>query len=369
MMYGDRIRQARELSGMTQTTLAGLVGESQSRIAHFESGRTVPSSEIVEDVAHHTEFLPSFFEQPPFDDFAVRTLSFRSRSSTPAKERTRLKQLTRLLLEQLARMDTEQCGLPPLALTPLQDTPAHAAVFVRALAGLTATEPVRHVTSRIENLGVPILTLPATSRRIDAFSSWPSTVHARPFIATTLGWPGDRLRFSLAHELGHLVMHTSLEYQTRETEQEADQFAGAFLFPEAVAREVLAPSLSLTRAARLKVRWGISMSAIIRRAYELDIISDRRYRYLNEQMGHRGWRTREPSNLDIPAERPRVFRKLVEAHYGHDGQAENLVIQMHVTYRRASEILSGYSSGVHTSTDLLSDTQEYFYAQKHEHRN
>ena len=82
---------------------------------------------------------------------------------------------------------------------------------------------------------------------------------------------GDRRRFSVAHELGHLVLHQFPQGAPRVLEQQADAFAEAFLLPEAAMREALVPPITLTTLADLKTRWGVSLQALIRRALTLEL--------------------------------------------------------------------------------------------------
>jgi Zn-dependent peptidase ImmA (M78 family) len=125
---------------------------------------------------------------------------------------------------------------------------------------------------------------------------------------------GDRRRFSVAHELGHLVLHQVPEGSPHALERQADLFAEAFLLPAAAMREALAPPITLTTLADLKARWGVSLQALIRRARTLEIIPHSHYQALSAQLGARGWRTQEP--IAVPVERPRALRQLAELLYG-----------------------------------------------------
>ena len=82
-----------------------------------------------------------------------------------------------------------------------------------------------------------------------------------------------------------------------------------------MGQEITTP-VTITSISRLKPRWGVSIQALIRRARDLGMVSQRQYRYLFEQLSTRGWRMREPSNLDIPVEKPRALRKMIELLYG-----------------------------------------------------
>jgi hypothetical protein len=133
-------------------------------------------------------------------------------------------------------------------------------------------------------------------------------------IVVTATTAGDRRRFSVAHELGHLVLHQVPQGSPHAVEQQADLFAAAFLLPEAAMRQVLVPPITLTTLADLKEPWGVSLQALIRRARTLERMTPSHYRALSAQLGARGWRTQEP--LEVPVERPRALRQLAELLYG-----------------------------------------------------
>ena len=109
---------------------------------------------------------------------------------------------------------------------------------------------------------------------------------------------GDRYRFSLAHELGHLVLHTDTPRSDRAAiETEANIFAGAFLMPKALLETTITNELTLKDYAELKQRWGYSIQAIIRRSHELNLINYKRYRSLRMQISGRGWSIKEPGTV------------------------------------------------------------------------
>lgn len=148
-----------------------------------------------------------------------------------------------------------------------------------------------------------VLSLDMGHTQGDAVSQW--LAGHRPMMLLYRAAPGDRLRYSTAHEVGHLVMHTE---PVDGQEDQADLFAGELLMPAAEIRGELG-SLDMPALARLKAKWGVSMAALIRRARDLGTISDYRYRELNIELSKAGWRTREP--VEIPAERPRLLADAV----------------------------------------------------------
>ncbi len=315
MIYGERIRQAREFKGLTQTQLANAVGVKQAAISEIEYNEFTPSEDLLEKIANQTGFSPSFFELEPSDNLSFGTLNYRARMSATAREETMVYQYANLLYQQITRMCLD-VFMPPNKLPQLQNTPIKKAVRItRDELGLTQNEPIKKLIHTIENNGVIIINIPRSMPKIDAFSTWAKFDEERPLIALLAGRPMDRIRFSIVHEVGHLVLHRSIKPSLKIIENEANEFASAFLLPEQTMREEIKSPVTLTTLAKLKLRWGVSMQTLIMRAYGLRIITQRQAKYLFSQMSAQGWRTREPSNLDLKIELPHLTRNMIESKY------------------------------------------------------
>jgi Zn-dependent peptidase ImmA (M78 family) len=149
-----------------------------------------------------------------------------------------------------------------------------------------------------------------------------------PLIFMNANQPKDRFRFSLAHEIGHLVCH-----QTPHPEQEieANRFASEFLMPTREIRNDF-ETHSLMRFMDLKMYWGTSMQSIIYKAWQIGSLSDRMYKYYMIEMSKRGFRTREPVEATHLGENPTALRALINAHlselhYSVDDLAELFGLQ------------------------------------------
>jgi Zn-dependent peptidase ImmA (M78 family) len=156
----------------------------------------------------------------------------------------------------------------------------------------------------------------------------------------TLGKPGDRQRWSLAHELAHLVMHYTYTGPISKIEDEADIFTAEFLVPAEAARNGLRAPLTLTLLAELKSQWGVSIQSLIMRAFQLEIITDGQRRYLFRQMATRGWLRNEP--VPIPSEKPRLLRKMIESTYGFNTDSRVIADALGIPASMMVEILDGY---------------------------
>ena len=124
--------------------------------------------------------------------------------------------------------------------------------------------------------------------------------------------PPDRMRFSLPHELGHIVMHT---VPTDTIEEEANAFGGELLVPErGIRRATIGQRIALEWLARQKAYWKVSMGFLLYRAGALDVVTRHQSEYLWKKLSSLGWRSREPQETEFAPEEPSVFPRLVRLH-------------------------------------------------------
>ncbi len=325
MINGNRIRQARELARITQIELANDVGIVQSTIAHIEGGLFQPSQAIVEAIAQRLGFPTSFFEKDDPPNFPLGSLLFRSHRNLPAAEKAEIHRLGQLELEIVLFLLKKVRNKIALRLPQVTDEPSDyisAAQLTRNALGLSPDVPIANLVKAAEQSGIIVLTIPIETEHSDAYSLWVNVAEPKstfetkkPLVVLSSEVPGDRLRLSLAHEIGHLVMHQTIRGTSPEIEAEAYKFAAELLLPEASMRQQITTPVTLTNLAMLKPIWGISMQALILRAHNLELINERQYRYLNKQVNTCEWREHEP--IFIPSEKPRALRQMVEIVYGN----------------------------------------------------
>lgn len=301
---------ARELAGLSQSALAKMVSTTQATLSRFESGLMVPSAEHVARVAEALERPVGFFYLSE-RTYAASSMFHRKRKGlTIAEEKKIHAQVNQLRIQAailLREADIEsKFQFHRLGLD--DGGPEKAAQTLRQVWQLP-DGPIRSVVGSIERAGGIVFRCPFGSDRIDGISQWPlDSDHVPPVFFVRDDCPGDRQRFTLAHEIGHVLMH---HLPTDDPESEADRFASEFLMP---AREI-GPELdrlTLRKAAALKGFWKVSMAAIIRRARDLGKITDRQYTYFNVEMSKLGYKKCEP--VPIPAEEPGLFRAILDVH-------------------------------------------------------
>lgn len=335
-MNGERIRTARQLLGVSQKELAEAIGVSKQQISAVESGTRLATDDLVNKIAMVTDIPLSFFSalQP---DLPQSTLRFRKLSG--AKRGTTKQTLA--LMQESYRVVHElltDARYPTPNLPIIRDTPSHTdierlAEETRYALGLDIDAPIRHVTRACERSGIAVvpLTLPGEDANegeaIGHFgvSYWP--LGSEPaLIGYFPGGQGDRQRFTLAHELGHLVLHSQRRV-IQDAEGEANRFAGAFLVPIERANEALGEApLTLRDFQYMKAHWGVSIQALIMRGAQLGLIDPPRKVSLFKQLSARGWRKLEP--VSVRNEEPVLVWKLLAARFGTSS-----------VYQRASEPL------------------------------
>lgn len=323
---------ARQLRGLSQTEMAKALGISQSKVSKIEAGLLQPDATFIEKLSQLLEFRPCFFTRP--GQLRPAPANFhRKRQKLSAGEWDRIlatSEIYRLAIEaMLQSVDLVPLKPPPPGIDPDQyDGRIDLIASAVRQAWTLPRGPVVDVAKAIEDSGVLIVSFDFRTDLIDAFCQ--RALDRLPPLIFLNGRlkSKDRIRFSLAHELGHLVMHT---LPKPEQEQEANQFAAAFLMPAEDIRPALY-GMSLERLMVLKTHWKASMQAILRRARDLNRVSDRGYRYYQIEMSKRGWRNVEPIEIDGPIEDPKVFESLLSSHTQELGYSVDELTEMFGIY-------------------------------------
>jgi len=322
---GKRLREARLARGLYMNALGDMLGITGTAISRYEEDTDKPQHDRLVAIAKHLNFPIEFFLQPEWPE-RPDVVHWRSRSAETKYAREMTEQRMIWLCEVFSYLERDvnfpQLKLPDLQLPDFRALTAakieNAAESVREHWKLREL-PIPDACLALENAGIPVVNLEITSEKQDGFCFF-SKVLERPFVGiNSQNMSAARARYDVAHELGHAVLHRAITPQqlrdpslNKLIEQQAHRFAGAFLFPQEAFRfEVLSPTLDYFCA--LKKRWGMSIAAMIYRAYDLGMIDDQERSILYRNLARRGWRgpLQEPFDnpSDMPIERPRMLRR------------------------------------------------------------
>jgi transcriptional regulator with XRE-family HTH domain len=335
-LVGERIRTARYLLGISQEELATAIGVSKQQISAVESGARIATESLVTAIASSTALPRSFFDAIP-PELPPGTLRFRRLATAKRGDTKRAEALLgetfRVVQELMLGVHYPTPNLPASPNDPNADDIERLAEETRLALGIGPDGPVRYVTRACERAGIAVvpLTLPgeeiSVGETVGHFgaSCWPGGSEPG-LIGFFPGGQGDRQRYTLAHELGHLVLHSRRRF-IEDAEREANRFAGAFMIPRARALEAWGDTpLTLRNFQSMKAHWGLSIQALIMRGSHLGLIDEARKTSLFKQLSARGWRKAEP--VLVHREEPVLVWKLLTARFGRQA-----------VYQRASDPL------------------------------
>lgn len=304
---------AREYRGYSQSDLCKKVpGLSQPNLSKFEKGFGGISPLVLTQLINVLGFPESFFYERITN--SVESAHFRKRSGITQKQRAYIDNNIKLIGFTVDKM-TESIEWPEYRFTSfdVEDySPEYIAEYLRKKVGLKPDEPVADIHQLLESNGILVVEFEFECAGFDGVSL--ITDSGVPLIIVERKMPNDRKRFTLAHELGHMVMHAMCNDPIsihRDREDEANRFASEFLMPASRIRNSLF-GLKLNDMGKLKQYWLTSMASILRRAYALECIDKNRWSYLNIELSRRGWKTNEP--IEVYIDSPSYFKKAYKLH-------------------------------------------------------
>jgi Zn-dependent peptidase ImmA (M78 family)/transcriptional regulator with XRE-family HTH domain len=316
------LRLARESRRWSQTRLAGEAAISQAIVSRIESGLRPASDAELERLASALSYPTSFFLEsdapaaaPLFRKRAIRSASINR--MIQARVNTAVLAARRILdagVEIEAPFAFPEPGEIP------SDDPLAASRILRE-AWRMPSGRVDSITATIEAAGGIVLHVDFGND--DASAACVSTLGDSRvwFLVNTREHAGDRIRLSLAHELGHAVMHRYLAvHDESRLEPEAYEFGVALTLPPEDFNRSVPADLTLRGARDLKRAYWISMQAIVRAASDRQLISSQRYTSLYKQFSARGWRRDEPE--PIPIEQPTIWPMALDVHRSAHGYTD-----------------------------------------------
>lgn len=301
----SRLQVARLRRGLTKADLANRIGLSPSTLSKWEmyGPPTSRVASLLEDLVSILDFPPAFFTADEVDIPSLERTLFRAGSR--ATQRQKLAAISsgvnaKILLNWLrSHFNYPAPDIPDLTGV----APAEAARYVRSIWAL-GDLPIPNSIHLAELKGVAVVGLPPAASAVDAFSLWEDD---QPFIFLARRRTPEGTRFDLAHELGHLLLHSKGDpNSTADTETQANQFASEFLIPTDVIHANLGLYPSLDDILRLKSKLKVSAMAALMAVFNAGKLSDTQFRQYLGTLSSRGFRTSEPDS-DLQYERSRVF--------------------------------------------------------------
>jgi Zn-dependent peptidase ImmA (M78 family)/DNA-binding XRE family transcriptional regulator len=323
---------ARESRALTQREVADRAQIPQGTISKLESGSLVLTEDLIKPLARVLDYPESFFKQrDEVYPFGSSTFYHRRFQSVPASTLRQIEAMVNIYRQHVTRLlratDLDKrCKFRRFNLAEYPGRIEEIAQLARATWRIP-TGPIPDLTRAIEDAGGIVVRFGFGTAQMFGLSEWIPPAPPLFCLNENSEISADRDRFTLAHELGHVLLH---QIPSPDMESEADRFAAEFLMPESDIRPHLIAPIKLHTIARLKPFWKVSMAALLERAKNLSIISENQYTYLRIQL-QKQYRLREPAELDIPREKPTLLKEIIQSHvtelgFGHTEIAKMLNI-------------------------------------------
>lgn len=303
------------------TELAKQSDISKQSLSLYANGENTPPYENVVKIANALEFPFDFFMTEDLCSTTTNNTYFRSQASasklTQNAQELKLEYVAKLYEVLLNYVDFPERNLPPVffrgsdnLLDADSDNVLEQIEFIANTARkhwMIGMGPIDNMQYLLESNGIIVTGFRNVNEKIDAFSQRVNIQNRGTvfIVALAIGEKPDvRLRFDMAHELGHILMHNwddsndSLSKdEFNALEKQANMFASAFLLPrETFGKEVAPYATNVEFYRSLRKKWGVSMQAMMFRARQLKLITANQFQYMMRTVSAKGWRLREPGD-------------------------------------------------------------------------
>lgn len=316
-----RLKDARIIRGETCETLASKIGVTKQAVSRYEKGEMIPASDVIDKISQSLKVSKNYLTKVDMVKPDELNMIFYRSCKIKKKEEDLVRAYAKWCYEIVVAMkecEIDTAWIPPLFKSDMNIE--EKAIILRDKWKLEEV-PIEDILRVIEDNGIHVFVLDLMTNDIDAYSQ---IICGIPIIIINKQkGTAVRRRFSLAHELGHIILHASIKQEMikdpqerQRIENEANQFASNFLMPRRGFYRDIARS-DLQSLSKLKSKWKVSIYAIIKRCEELMVfgesLEDNKTRFISiqKQLIRNGWKKKEPYDDEIPYEEPRRMAEIM----------------------------------------------------------
>lgn len=306
-MVGTKIKQYRLFKRLSLEELSErLLGKiTKMTLSKYERGIITPSEQNIVLLADALEISAEALLAP--SPFKLNLLSFRKKSTLSKRRQEEIKAMLSFNSEKVLGLFemmspdffSNNAGIEKIPVASLDDV-EEASIKLRMRWNL-GIQPIHNLTSVLENQNILVL-FEDHETEFDGFSAEATienTTYRIGIIVCQQNAPGDRQRFSLAHELGHIIL--DIQENSLDEEKSVNRFASAFLLPKDLIFRRVGEKRNLvtyTELKNYKREFGVSIQAIIYRLKDLGVISIAHYTEWFQYLSFSGLRIREEILLE-----------------------------------------------------------------------
>lgn len=318
---------ARESRGLTQNQLVEKVPNlNQGNYSKMEKGLLSVPKETLSNIANVLDYQETFFYKKSVNT-PISSFYYRKRVSMSKRDlsiiESKLDILRIMIDELLESVDIPEFKIPQYEITE-ELSPSDIAIKIREFLRIPRG-PISNLVETLEAAGIIIYFFKTDVAKFDGITL--ITDKGQPIIFVNDSLSNDRKLFTIAHELGHLIMHIPFSPlpDGRDEEKETNQFAGEFLMPYLDCRNDLR-DLRYSQLGILKSYWKVSKAAIVYRAKDIHAITTERCTNLNIELSKNGEKKKESGLVDISE--PKLITLIINAHENELGYTLNEMLEL-----------------------------------------
>ena len=318
---GKNLKRIRLLKSLSLKEAGKLVNMSAPALLKYEKGQVIPNSNKLIEFANAynvsiTELLKSN------SNYNMSFKSFRKKKKLEGQNLDLLKEIINnkvnnyIEVLDLNNIYNYEFKLKSYMCNNLDDASIAAYNFKRDY-NISKNQPISDLISLLENIGINIIQIENINNKFNGFDGLSEIVNNIPFIILMDYDDGARERFTIAHELGHLLL--KINNESIDQEKACNIFASSLLMPkEAVIKEFgeSRNNISLYELLAFKLEYKVSIAAILYRLRELNIISEYLYKKITIKLNSLGYKKDEPNNIN--KEKSNQYTKLVHKLYADE---------------------------------------------------
>lgn len=324
---GERLKQVRLYRGLTIKDLAEMVKVSKQAISQYEKGIVTPKADKMMNIVAELKFPRKFYYEDT-SELKHGEVFFRSKlSATKRDQYTMIETID--FVSKIYHFLEKYISFPSFDLLSNDDEITEKLNVEELTTALRNhwgidEKPIKNMVNLLETRGVITAEFNNDKLAIDAFSTTLyDKVNKEERLLIVLGNDKPaavRRNFNVAHELGHYYYdegHVELDSlskdEKRDMENRAHEFAGALLLPRAAfVDDIKHDPSNLKTYEGIKMKWHVSIAAMVVRAYKLNVIDNREYQNLMRYINRNGWRKSEPFDETIKRAKPYLLPHSIE---------------------------------------------------------
>lgn len=321
-----RLKSARILKGISLQELAQVLDKPMSRQAlhKYEQGIVTPNLEMLKMLSKALGVpVEHFYKKSSSLD--IGKIEFRKLHSMPAREELSIIEQTKDILERYLEVEAI-LGIVANFANPLKSFKQIISYSDVNLAAMKVREawnmgidPIANVVDLLESHAVKIAKV-SVNDSIDGFQTWINeSIPVIGYNKQKLD-KQDRIRFTLLHELCHLLLGDKFgEATSDQIEKFCNHFAGVMLIPDSALFNELGEhrnQILIQELGAIKRKYGISMQALLMRIKICGILNEHAVKQLFNAFKVLGWSINEPYDFQGFEQSDRmlqlVYRALAE---------------------------------------------------------